>query len=65
MVKSFVLCSDVPVNRKFRSMNDVVLILGSYPLTLGKLVIGMAAASMGLLTIVTVLLFRTRRERAL
>jgi DNA recombination protein RmuC len=46
-------------------MNDVVLILGSYPLTLGKLVIGMAAASMGLLTIVTVLLFRTRRERAL
>lgn len=46
-------------------MNDVVLTVGSYPLTWGKLVIGMAAASLFLLGIVTLLLLRTRRERAL
>jgi DNA recombination protein RmuC len=45
-------------------MNDIVLILGSYPLTWGKLVIGMAAGSFGLLVIVTLLLLKSRRERA-
>jgi DNA recombination protein RmuC len=45
-------------------MNDVVLILGSYPLTWGRLVIGMAAGSFGLLVVVTLLLLRSRRERA-
>jgi len=65
MVKSFVLCSDIAVNRKFESMNDVVLIVGSYPLTWGNVVIGMAATSLLLLAVVTLLLLRTQRERAL
>lgn len=46
-------------------MNDVVLVLGSYSLTWGRLAIGTAALSLALLTIVTVLLLRSRRERAL
>lgn len=46
-------------------MNDVVLVLGSYPLTWGRLAIGMAALSLVLLSVVTVLLLRSRRERAL
>jgi DNA recombination protein RmuC len=46
-------------------MNDVVLILGSYALTWGKLVIWMVAGSLGLLGIVTLLLLKSRRERAL
>ncbi|MBF9233669.1 DNA recombination protein RmuC [Microvirga alba] len=46
-------------------MNDVVLVLGSMPLTWGKLVLGMACLSLVLLLIVTALLLRTRRERAL
>lgn len=45
-------------------MNDVVLVLGSYPLTWGRLAIGMAALSLALLSVVTVLLLRSRRERA-
>ena len=46
-------------------MNDVVLSLGSYSLTLGKIVTGTAAASLFLLAIVTMLLVKSRRERAL
>jgi DNA recombination protein RmuC len=46
-------------------MNDVVLILGTYPLTWGKLAIGTAGLSVALLVLVTVLLLRTRRDRAL
>lgn len=46
-------------------MNDVVLILGSHALTWGQAVIGMAASSLLLLTLVTVLLLRTRREKVL
>jgi len=46
-------------------MNDVVLILGKTSLTLGQIVVGMAGVSLVLLLIVTVLLLRTRRERAL
>jgi DNA recombination protein RmuC len=46
-------------------MNDVVLTLGSYPLTMGKIVIGAAAGSFVLLVIVTLLLLKSRRERAL
>src|SRR5919112_633519 len=65
MVKSFVLCSDDRVNRKRPSMNDVVLTLGSYPLTLGKIVVGATATSLFLLGVVTLLLLRSRRERAL
>ncbi len=45
-------------------MNDVVLILGSYPVTWGKLAIGMAGLSFALLVLVTVLLLRTRWDRA-
>jgi DNA recombination protein RmuC len=45
-------------------MNDVVLILGTYPLTWGKLAIGTAGLSVALLVLVTVLLLRTRRDRA-
>ncbi|SCZ09392.1 DNA recombination protein RmuC [Microvirga guangxiensis] len=46
-------------------MNDIVLILGSYALTWGHIVIGMAALSLLLLLLVTVLLLRTRREKTL
>ena len=46
-------------------MNDIVLILGKTSLTWGQAVIGMAALSLVLLFLVTILLLRTRRERAL
>jgi DNA recombination protein RmuC len=46
-------------------MNDVVLILGKTSLTWGQIVMGMAGLSLVLLLLVTVLLLRTRRERAL
>ena len=46
-------------------MNDAILMLGSYPVTWGRLAIGMAGLSFALLTLVTVLLLRTRRDRAL
>jgi DNA recombination protein RmuC len=46
-------------------MNDVVLILGKTSLTWGQVVMGMAGLSLVLLLLVTVLLLRTRRERAL
>ena len=46
-------------------MNDVVLTFGSYPLTLGKIVIGGAAGSFILLVVVTLLLVKSRRERIL
>ncbi len=45
-------------------MNDVVLILGGHALTWANIVLGMAGLSLGLLTIVTALLLRSRRERA-
>ncbi|WP_114944693.1 DNA recombination protein RmuC [Microvirga calopogonii] len=46
-------------------MNDVVVILGQTPLTWGQIVMGMAGLSLVLLLLVTMLLLRTRRERAL
>lgn len=46
-------------------MNDVVLILGKTSLSGGQVVMGMAGLSLVLLLLVTVLLLRTRRERAL
>jgi DNA recombination protein RmuC len=46
-------------------MNDIVLILGNTSLTWGQAVMGMAALSLVLLFLVTILLLRTRRERAL
>lgn len=46
-------------------MNDVVLILGNHALTWGHIAIGMAGLSLLLLTLVTILLLNTRRERAL
>lgn len=46
-------------------MNDVVLVLGSFPLTWGRFAIGAAALCLALLMVVTVLLLRSRRERAL
>jgi len=46
-------------------MNDVVLTLGQTPLTWGQIVMGMAGLSLVLLLLVTMLLLRTRRERAL
>ena len=46
-------------------MNDIVLILGKTSLTWGQAVMGMAALSLVLLFLVTILLLRTRRERAL
>src|SRR5215218_5192712 len=64
MVKSFVLCSDASVNRNLDLMNGVVLILGQTSLTWGQIVLGMASLSLVLLLLVTVLLLRTRRERA-
>ncbi|MFL5157307.1 MAG: DNA recombination protein RmuC, partial [Microvirga sp.] len=45
-------------------MNGVVLILGQTSLTWGQIVLGMASLSLVLLLLVTVLLLRTRRERA-
>ena len=45
-------------------MNGIVLILGTRALTWGHIVTGMAALSLLLLTLVTVLLLRTRREKA-
>ncbi len=45
-------------------MNDVVLILGKTAITWGQAVMGMAGLSLVLLLLVTVLLLRTRRERA-
>jgi DNA recombination protein RmuC len=45
-------------------MNDVVLILGKTHVTWGQAVMGMAGLSLVLLLLVTVLLLRTRRERA-
>jgi DNA recombination protein RmuC len=64
MVKSFVLCSDASVNQNLDLMNGVVLILGQTSLTWGQIVLGMASLSLVLLLLVTVLLLRTRRERA-
>jgi DNA recombination protein RmuC len=46
-------------------MNDIVLVLGKTSLTWGQIVMGMAGLSLVLLLLVTVLLLRTRRERAL
>ncbi|KFG67453.1 DNA recombination protein RmuC [Microvirga sp. BSC39] len=46
-------------------MNDVVLILGQTSLTWGQIVLGMAGFSVFLLLLVTVLLLRTRRDRAM
>jgi DNA recombination protein RmuC len=46
-------------------MNDVVFSLASYPLTLGRIVIGAAAAGLSLLALVTLLLLKSRRERTL
>jgi DNA recombination protein RmuC len=46
-------------------MNDVVLILGNTSLTWGQIVLGMAGLSLFLLLLVTVLLLRTRRDRAM
>jgi DNA recombination protein RmuC len=46
-------------------MNDVVLILGQTALTWGQIVLGMAGLSLFLLLLVTALLLRTRRDRAM
>lgn len=46
-------------------MNDVVLILGKTALTWGQIVLGMEGFSLCLLLLVTVLLLRTRRDRAM
>ncbi|NIX76114.1 DNA recombination protein RmuC [Microvirga terricola] len=46
-------------------MNDILFLVGSVPVTWGKVVLGMAVVSLVLLVLVTVLLLRTRRERAL
>ncbi|MGO4386577.1 DNA recombination protein RmuC [Microvirga sp. 2YAF29] len=46
-------------------MNDVVLIFGTHALTWGNIVIGMAGSSLLLLLVLTVLLVRSRRERAM
>src|SRR5215207_8061384 len=46
-------------------MNDVVLILGKTSLTWGQIVLGMAGLSLCLLLLVTLLLLRTRRDRAM
>ena len=45
-------------------MNDVVLILGKTSITWGQAVMGMAGLSLVLLFLVTMLLLRTRRDRA-
>ena len=45
-------------------MNDVVLILGKTSITWGQAVMGMAGLSLVLLLLVTMLLLRTRRDRA-
>jgi DNA recombination protein RmuC len=46
-------------------MNDIALILGSWPVTWGEATLGFAGLVLGLLVLVTLLLLRTRRERAL
>lgn len=46
-------------------MNDVVLILGQTSITWGQAVMGMAGLSLVLLLLVTMLLLRTRRDRAM
>jgi len=53
-----------PSTGTLRAMNDVVLILGTTPVTWGNIVTGAAGLSLGLLILVTGLLLRTRRERA-
>lgn len=45
-------------------MNDSVLLLGAYALPLGKLMTGIAASCLLLLAVVTLLLLRSKRERA-
>ena len=45
-------------------MNDIVLLLGTHALTWGHIVTGMAGLSLLLLILVTMLLLRTRREKA-
>jgi DNA recombination protein RmuC len=55
----------MPPSTESVTMNDIVLILGSYALTWGHIVTGMAALSLLLLAQVTVLLLRTRREKTL
>lgn len=45
-------------------MNDSVLLLGSYALPLGKLMAGIAASCLLLLGVVTLMLLRSKRERA-
>jgi len=54
----------MPPSTESVTMNDIVLILGTHALTWGHVVTGMAALSLLLLTLVTVLLLRTRREKA-
>lgn len=46
-------------------MNDIVLIFGNHALTWGHIVTGMAGLSLLLLIVVTILLVRTRREKAI
>ncbi|MBB4038946.1 DNA recombination protein RmuC [Microvirga flocculans] len=46
-------------------MNEVVLVLGQLSITLGQAVMGTAGVSLFLLLLVTLLLLRTRRERAM
>jgi DNA recombination protein RmuC len=53
-----------PSTGTLRAMNDVVLILGTTPVTWSNIVTGAAGLSLGLLILVTGLLLRTRRERA-
>jgi len=55
----------MPPSTESVTMNDIVLIFGTHALTWGHVVTGMAALSLLLLTLVTVLLLRTRREKAL
>ena len=46
-------------------MNDVVLVIGARPITWGEATLGLAALAVVLLLVVTALLVRSRRERAL
>jgi DNA recombination protein RmuC len=46
-------------------MNDIALLLGSWSVTWGEATLGFAGLVLGLLVLVTLLLLRTRRERAL
>lgn len=54
----------MPPSTESVTMNDTVLILGTHIVTWGHLVAGMAAVSLLLLLVVTVLLLRTRRDKA-